>query len=125
MVVILKKYWYIIVLLVSLLGNAFFIFTEDDSYIQEYEKQIDALESKVDSLKSKSVGLKSEILALEKQNDSLDLEIDNVEQQRKDIIRSYEIYLQQINDLDDTELERWFLSRYNNRTGVSSSTISD
>ena len=124
MVVIFKKYWYISIILISLAGNAFFIFDNDDAYIKEYEDKITALESKVESLKTKNVGLKGEVALLEKESDSLDLAVASIEQQRKDIIRSYEIYLQQITDLDDSELERWILARYNDRTGVSSSTVS-
>lgn len=123
MVGYLKKYWYIIVLTVSLSGNYFLFISEDDSYIKEYEDRIEALESRIDSLKTKNVGLKSEIIELEKQSDSLDILVVDLEDRRKSIIRSYEIYLQQITDLDDSELERWILSRYNDRTGVSSSTV--
>lgn len=123
MVVILKKYWYIIIILVSLAGNAFFLFGEDDSYIKEYEDKIFFLEKKVESLKSQNVGLVGEVAKLEEESNALDLAIEDIEQQRKDIIRSYEIYLQQITDLDDSELERWILSRYNDRTGASSSTV--
>jgi len=102
----------------------FVIFSKDDtSYIKEYEDRIDVLELVVDSLKSKNDGLHLEVLKLEKKSDSLDTKIEDIEQQRKNIIRSYEIYLQQINDLDDSDLEQWILSRYNNRTRISSSTI--
>ena len=123
MIAKLAKYWYIIVIAISLAGNAFFIFDSDNSYIKEYENKINNLESEVTDLKSKNVGLKGEIVLLEEESDSLDTVVDDLEQKRKDIIRSYEIYLQQITDLDDSELERWFLTRYNDRTGVSTSTV--
>ena len=108
-----NKYTLLVLLLISIGFNYYNIFIQDEAYTKEYEGKIDLLESKVDSLKVKNVGLDHEILTLEIKSDSLDLKILNVEEQRKSIIRSYEIYLQQITDLDDSELERWLLARYN------------
>ena len=108
-----NKYTLLVLLLISIGFNYYEVFIQDEAYIKEYEDRIDLLESKVDNLKATNSGLKNEIVALEKESDSLDLQILNVEEQRKSIIRSYEIYLQQITDLDDSELERWLLSRYN------------
>ena len=108
-----NKYTLLVLLLISIGFNYYNIFIQDEAYTKEYKGKIDLLESKVDSLKVKNVGLNNEILTLEKESDSLDLKILNVEEQRKSIIRSYEIYLQQITDLDDSELERWLLTRYN------------
>jgi hypothetical protein len=108
-----NKYTLLVLLLISIGFNYYNIFIQDEAYAKEFEGKIDLLESKVDSLKVKNVGLNHEILTLEIKSDSLDLKILNVEEQRKSIIRSYEIYLQQITDLDDSELERWLLARYN------------
>ena len=108
-----NKYTLLVLLLISIGFNYYEVFIQDEIYIKEYEGKIDLLESKVDNLNAKNIGLNNEIIALEKESDSLDLKILNVEEQRKSIIRSYEIYLQQITDLDDSELERWLLTRYN------------
>ena len=103
----------LVLLLISICFNYYNVFIQDEAYTKKYEGKIDLLESKVDSLKVKNIGLNNEILTLANESDSLDLKILNVEEQKKSIIRSYEIYLQQITDLDDSELERWLLSRYN------------
>ena len=120
----MKKYWYIIVILISMTGNYFFLFGEEDSYIKEHGYEIKQLESKIDSITLKNRGLKKEIIDLELKSDSLDIEILHIEQKRIDIIKSYEYYLKDIIELDDTELERWFLSRYPDSTGSKSSETS-
>lgn len=108
-----NKYTLLVLLLISIGFNFYNIFIQDPSYTKIYEDKINLLESEIDSLKDKNTGLNSEILTLKQEADSLGLEISNIEEKRKSIIRSYEIYLQQITDLDDSELERWFISRYN------------
>ena len=92
----MKKYWYIIVILISLAGNYFFLFGEEDSYIKEHGYEIKKLESKIDSITLKNRGLKKEIIDLELKSDSLDIEILHIEQKRIDIIKSYEYYLKDI-----------------------------
>lgn len=112
MVVMLKKYWYILVIALSLGSNIILYYTEDESYIEKYEAKIEALEKKIDSIKTRNVGLKGEIQILEKKSDSLDDQIGIARDEKNKIIKSYEYYLKDILDLDDTELERWFISRY-------------
>lgn len=121
MVVYLNKYWYILLIVISLAGNAFFLFSDNEEYVKAYEDKISVLEEQIKSIQSKNVGLKSEIIELEKESDSLGLEVYKTQEARKDIIRSYEIYLQNVLDLDDSELERWFISRYSD---TASSTVS-
>ena len=124
-IAMLKKYWYIIVILISLAGNLFFWFSDDQDYVLEYQAKISLLEEQIQEIQSKNVGLKSEITELEKKADSLDNEIVVVEQKRIDIIKSYEYYLKDVLELDDTELERWFSTRYPaDSTSTTSSTIS-
>lgn len=125
MIAFLKKYWYIIVIAISLTGNVMFLYTGNEDYFEEYQKKIEELQKKVDALKIKNNGLKSEIVELEKKSDSLDTEIEGVRNEKKNIIRSYEIYLQNVLDLDDSELERWFITRYSDQfTDTDSSTSS-
>ena len=118
---ILKIFPYIIILVLSAL-----LFSENDnSYIKEYEDRINSLNQKIDSLHTNNTGLKTEISNLEKQSDSLNIKIISAKEERIKIIKSYEYYLKDILELDDTELERWFSSRYpTNTTNTSSSTIS-
>ena len=123
MIALLKKYWYIIIILPSIIFNILLFIEDDEKYIKEYENQIELLEEKVDSLNTKNLGLHKEVDLLELQIDTLDTQVVEIEEKRKSIIRSYEIYLQQITDLDDSELERWILTRYNDRTGTQSSTV--
>lgn len=125
MIAFSKKYWYIIVIAISLTGNVMFLYTGNEDYFEEYQKKIEELQKKVDVLKIKNNGLKSEIVELEKKSDSLDTEIEGVRNEKKNIIRSYEIYLQNVLDLDDSELERWFITRYSDQsTDTDSSTSS-
>jgi hypothetical protein len=126
-VAVSRNYAYIIVgvLLVSIAFNFYQFWIDDEDYVQDYQNKITALQKKVDSLATRNVGLKSEIKQLELVSDSLDREIDIVEQKRIDIIQSYEYYLKDVLELDDTELERWFGTRYPaDSTGTQSSTIS-
>lgn len=118
---ILKIAPYIIILVLSAL-----LFSENDtSYIKEYEDRINSLNKKIDSLHTNNTGLKNEISNLEKQSDSLNVKIALAKEERIKIIKSYEYYLKDILELDDTELERWFSTRYpTNTTDTSSSTIS-
>ena len=118
------KLIYITIITLSLGFNFYQFFFPDEEYIEQYENQIALLEVKVDSLKDKNLGLYKEVDLLEIQVKTLDNQVAEVEEKRKSIIRSYEIYLQQITDLDDSELERWILARYNDRTGTQSSTVS-
>ena len=108
-----NKYTLLVLLLISIGFNYYEIFIDDPSYIKQYEGIITKLETEIDSININNIGLKSQVLALEDKIDTLDLELTNIEDKRKSIIRSYEIYLQQITDLDDSELERWLLTRYN------------
>jgi septal ring factor EnvC (AmiA/AmiB activator) len=109
-----NKYTLLVLLLISIGFNYYEIFIDDPLYIKQYEDTITKLETEIDSININNIGLKSQVLALEDKIDTLDLELTNIEDKRKSIIRSYEIYLQQITDLNDSELERWLLSRYNN-----------
>ena len=125
MIAYINKYWYIIVILVLLSGNLFFLFGGNEDYILEYEAKISLLEEQIQEIQGKNVGLKSEIEELESKAESLNKEIEVVEQKRIDIIKSYEYYLKDILELDDTELERWFSTRYPaDSTSTTSSTIS-
>ena len=125
MIAFLKKYWYIIVILILLSGNLFFLFGGNEDYVLEYEAKISLLEEQIKEIQGKNVGLKSEIEELESKAESLNREILVVEQKRIDIIKSYEYYLKDILELDDTELERWFSTRYPaDSTGTKSSTVS-
>ena len=125
MVAILNRYWYIIVILVLLVGNVYFLFGDNEDYVLEYQAKISLLEEQIKSIQENNVGLKSEITELENRADSLDLEIEVTEQKRIDIIKSYEYYLKDILELDDTELELWFSTRYPaDSTSTTSSTIS-
>ena len=125
MVAILRKYWYIIVILILLMGNLFFLFGDNEDYVLEYEAKISLLEEQIKEIQGKNVGLKSEIEELESKAESLNREIEVVEQKRIDIIKSYEYYLKDVLELDDTELERWFITRYPaDSTGTESSTVS-
>lgn len=125
MIAFLKKYWYIIVILILLSGNLFFLFGGNEDYVLEYEAKISLLEEQIKEIQGKNLGLKSEITELEKKADSLDLQIQVTEQKRIDIIKSYEYYLKDILDLNDTELERWFSTRYPaDSTSTTSSTVS-
>lgn len=124
MIAFIKNYWYIIVIVISLTGNYFFLFGEEDDYIKEHGYKINQLESKIDSITVKNKSLEKEIIFLELKSDSLDIEISHIEQKRIDIIKSYEYYIKDIIDLDDTELERWFLSRYSDSTGSKNSETS-
>jgi len=125
MIAYTKKYWYIIVILILLSGNLFFLFGGNEDYVLEYEAKISLLEEQIKEIQGKNIGLKSEITELEKKADSLDLEIQVTEQKRIDIIKSYEYYLKDILELDDTELERWFSTRYPaDSTDTTSSTVS-
>jgi len=126
-VAVSRNYAYIIVgvLLISIAFNFYQFWIDDEDYVQDYQNKITELQKKVDSLATKNVGLKSEIVELELVSDSLDREIDIVEQKRVDIITSYEYYLKDVLELDDTELELWFSTRYPaDSTGTESSTIS-
>lgn len=126
-VAVSRNYAYIIVgvLLISIAFNFYQFWIDDEDYVQDYQNKITELQKKVDSLATKNVGLKSEIVQLELVSDSLDREIDIVEQKRVDIITSYEYYLKDVLELDDTELELWFSTRYPaDSTGTESSTIS-
>jgi hypothetical protein len=126
-VAVSRNYAYIIVgvLLISIAFNFYQFWIDDEDYVQDYQNKITELQKKVDSLATKNVGLKSEIVQLELVSDSLDREIDIVEQKRVDIIKSYEYYLKDVLELDDTELELWFSTRYPaDSTGTESSTIS-
>lgn len=126
-VVVSRKNSYIIlgILLVSIGFNVYQFWIGDEAYVKEYENRINELQNRVDSLSNNNIGLKDEIKGLEKITDSLDIEIGIVEEKRKDIIKSYEYYLKDILDLDDTELERWFSTRYpEDSTQTKSSTIS-
>jgi len=102
MIALLKKYWYIIIILPSIIFNILLFIEDDEKYIKEYENQIELLEEKVDSLNTKNLGLHKEVDLLELQIDTLDTQVVEIEEKRKSIIRSYEIYLQQITDLDDS-----------------------
>ncbi len=124
MIAFIKNYWYIIVIVISLTGNYFFLFGEEDGYIKEHGYRINQLESNIDSITVKNKSLKKEIIFLELKSDSLNIEISHIEQKRIDIIKSYEYYIKDIIDLDDTELERWFLSRYSDSTGSKNSETS-
>jgi predicted nuclease with TOPRIM domain len=100
-------------------------FIEDESYIEEYENKIKVLETEINNLNTQNKGLFTEISELEDKTDSLNTEIKVTEQKRIDIIKSYEYYLKDILELDDTELERWFSTRYSaDSTDTTSSTIS-
>lgn len=126
-VAVSRNYAYIIVgvLLVSIAFNFYQFWIDDEDYVQDYQNKITALQKRVDSLDTRNVGLRSEIKKLELVSDSLDREIDIVEQKRIDIIQSYEYYLKDVLELDDTELERWFGTRYPaDSTGTESSTTS-
>ena len=126
-VAVSRNYAYIIVgvLLISIAFNFYQFWIDDEDYVQDYQNKITELQKKVDSLATKNVGLKSEIVQLELVSDSLDREIDIAEQKRVDIIKSYEYYLKDVLELDDTELELWFSTRYPaDSTGTESSTIS-
>jgi len=126
-VVVSRNYAYIIVgiLIISIAFNFYQFWIDDEDYVQDYQNKITELQKKVDSLATKNVGLKYEIVQLGLVSDSLDREIDIVEQKRVDIIRSYEYYLKDVLDLDDTELELWFSTRYPvDSTRTESSTIS-
>ncbi len=125
MIAYLQKYWYIIVIIVLLAGNVYFLFGDNEDYVLEYQAKISLLEEQIKSIQDNNVGLKSEIEGLEKRSDSLDIEIEVIEQKRIDIIKSYEYYLKDILELDDTELERWFSTRYPaDSTSTESSTLS-
>ena len=103
---------YIILICISILGNLYFLFSDNEEYIKKYEDNIISLESRVDSLKIRNTDLDYKIGVLEKESDSLDIQIKVVKQERVDIIRSYEYYLKSILELNDTELEHWFIARY-------------
>ena len=107
-----NKYTLLVLLLISIGFNYYEFFIPNEDYTQQYKSKIDSLETKIYSLNIKNVDLNTEILTLEKKSDSLGIQVINLEDKRKSIIRSYEIYLQQITDLDDSELESWILSRY-------------
>lgn len=116
MSVIFRKLIYISIIAASIGCNIYLFVSDDDSYIEEYEAKIDKLEEKIDSINIKNLGLNKEIVLLESKVDILDDQVSDIEEKRKSIIKSYEIYLQRITDIDDSELEQWFLSRYNDNT---------
>jgi septal ring factor EnvC (AmiA/AmiB activator) len=118
----LKTYGpYILIIVLSAI-----LFSKDDtSYIDDYENKIKELQIIVDSKDKEIKGFKNEITVLEQKSDSLSQAVESVRQERIKIIKSYEYYLKDILELNDTELERWFSSRYPaDSTNTSSSTIS-
>lgn len=113
--ILFNKYTLLLLLIISLCFNYYEFFIQDEDYTQEYESQIDSLELKVNNLTTHNITLNTEILVLKRKSDSLGVQVINLEDKRKSIIRSYEIYLQKITNLDDSELESWILSRYKNK----------
>lgn len=106
-------------------GNYFFLFGDSEDYVIGYEAKISLLEEQIKSIQDSNIGLKSEISELEGKANSLSIEIEVTEQKRIDIIKSYEHYLKDILELDDTDLEQWFSTRYPaDSTQTSSSKIS-
>ena len=49
----IKKYWYIIVILILLMGNLFFLFGDNEDYIAGYEAKISLLEEQIKSIQER------------------------------------------------------------------------
>jgi len=114
-VILFNKYTLLVLLIISVCFNYYEFFIQDEAYTQQYESHIDSLELKVNNLNIKNIDLGIEILALKRKTDSLNVQVIDLEDKRKSIIRSYEVYLQTITNLNDSELELWILSRYQNK----------
>ena len=97
----------------------FVILTNDDtSYIEEYDKKIEALHQKIDSLHSENHDLKNEIKLRDQRFDSLE----EKKQQIKIITREKVI---NINTFTPSELQEFFTKRYSSSATNTSSQTSN
>ena len=102
---------YSIIIILSL-TLIYFLFLENEKYVEDYNLKIEALEAKVDSLHNINDGLEYKIDTLNQQIVTLDKEIDK--QDKRIVTLKYKVNekINSVDNFNDDELERFFTERY-------------
>jgi cell division protein FtsL len=99
-----------IVILISII--LWFLFGKNETYVSEYQNQINALNSKIDSLHSINDNLGSKIDTLNNQITSLDSEINNQDNLIKKLKIKTNEKVRAVDNFNDDELYQFFAERY-------------
>ena len=110
---------YSIIIILSL-TLIYFLFLENEKYVEDYNLKIEALEAKVDSLHNINDGLEYKIDTLNQQIVTLDKEIDK--QDKRIVTLKYKVNekINSVDNFNDDELLKFFTDRYRKIDSIES-----
>ena len=107
-----ERFLYIALLLLSSVFISYLFFSEDESYVEQYNFKIKKLEQKIDSLHNINHELTYKVDTLETQVKELDLELGLKDNRIKSLKYEINTKMDAVDSFNISELEKFFTDRY-------------
>ena len=107
-----ERFLYIALLLLSSVFISYLFFSEDESYVEQYNFEIKKLEQKIDSLHNINHELTYKVDTLQIQIKELDLELGLKDNRIKSLKYEINTKMDAVDSFNVSELEKFFTDRY-------------
>ena len=107
-----ERFLYIALLLLSSVFISYLFFSEDESYVEQYNFEIKKLEQKIDSLHNINHKLTYKVDTLQIQIKELDLELGLKDNRIKSLKYEINTKMDAVSSFNVSELEKFFTDRY-------------